>query len=475
MAEWRPLHQSVDFRSGLETGGQSYDPPLLPYEKSLITALDCSEEEYRKFVRYAMQRAHVRPAEYAHIPDIQAVLPVLGGLAGAQALGATSAALAGGAAAKGTTAIVLTNLAIGVALTAASLLLSPKAPSLEDAKIKSRKLKNQIGPTRFNQASSFDNAPSLAELNQPIPIPFGKRGTGADGVLTGGLILAPALVWSRLYAYGKFQAYEGVYVAGEFGLDSPDLGGILLGTSALTASAQTDFAFYWSSQQGGNRPATLLHGTEGPGATGTVGREIFTAPQNAAQFGEGFSMVYTPSGDTSFGTSSPVHNGTAYRYNWEIISAPFSSTKGEDNREAREETQAKRRKIAGLEADVLHIAGPEAGQPGVGRAYSRHMGFIRHSGSNSGQDYTNKTIVNVTEGETIVFEINHDNQTWKNLSKKEFDGTDVNLKDLINSAKEWRRRAQELMIVGSRWIIGGSTWIFVLVLKSVEDSDVCQG
>ena len=265
MAEWRPLHQSVDFRSGLETGGQSYDPPLLPYEKSLITALDCSEEEYRKFVRYAMQRAHVRPAEYAHIPDIQAVLPVLGGLAGAQALGATSAALAGGAAAKGTTAIVLTNLAIGVALTAASLLLSPKAPSLEDAKIKSRKLKNQIGPTRFNQASSFDNAPSLAELNQPIPIPFGKRGTGADGVLTGGLILAPALVWSRLYAYGKFQAYEGVYVAGEFGLDSPDLGGILLGTSALTASAQTDFAFYWSSQQGGNRPATLLHGTEDQG------------------------------------------------------------------------------------------------------------------------------------------------------------------------------------------------------------------
>ena len=63
MAEWRPLHQQFNLRSGLETGGQSYDPPLLPYEKSLIAALDCSEEEYRKFVRYAMQRAHVRPAE----------------------------------------------------------------------------------------------------------------------------------------------------------------------------------------------------------------------------------------------------------------------------------------------------------------------------------------------------------------------------------------------------------------------------
>ncbi|REJ66023.1 MAG: hypothetical protein DWQ28_08010 [Proteobacteria bacterium] len=448
MAERRPLHQQFPFRSGLEAGGKPYDPPLLPYELSLIQAIGCSEEEYKEFVRYAMLRQRVRPAEYDHIPDVVAtgVDPVT---------------------------LFVVNLVVGVLLTAASVLLAPKPQSAE-TKIKGRKLADQIGPTRFNQTTSFDNVASLAELNQPIPIPFGKQGTGADGVPTGGLILAPALVWSRLYAYGKFQAYEGVYVAGEFGVDSPDLGGILLGTSALTASAQTDFAFYWSSQQAGNRPATLLHGTQGPGATGTIGREIFTAPQEQAQFGEGFSMVYTPSGDTSFGTSSPVHNGTAYRYNWEIISAPFSSTKGSENRDAGDEARAKRLKIAGSEADVLHISGPEAGQPGVGRAYSRHMGFIRHSGSNNGQDIANKTFVNVSENDTVVFEINHDNQAWKDLSKKEFDGTDVNLKDLINSAKQWRRRAKELMIVGSRWIIGGSTWVVDHVLESGGDGGLVQ-
>ena len=53
MAEWRPLHQQLDLRSGLEAGRQSYDPPLLPYEKSLIAALDCSEEEYKNL--YVMQ------------------------------------------------------------------------------------------------------------------------------------------------------------------------------------------------------------------------------------------------------------------------------------------------------------------------------------------------------------------------------------------------------------------------------------
>jgi hypothetical protein len=313
MAEWRPLHQPLSLRSRLETGGQSYDPPLLPYEKSLIAALDCSEEEYRKFVRYAMQRAYVRPAAYNKIPHIVNE-PV-------------------------SLTTVLVNLAIGLALTAASLLLAPKAPSLEDQKkIKGKKLADQIGPTRFNQATSFDNAPSLAELNSPIPIPFGKRGTGADGVLTGGLILAPALVWSRLYAYGAYQAYEGVYVAGEFGLDAPELGGVLLGTSALSALGSRDFALYWSSKRGNNRPASpALLGTEGPGATATVGRQIFTAPTKNGQFSNDFSMSYTPSGDTTFGTGTPIENGTAYRFNWEIVSAPFSATEGSDNREARQE------------------------------------------------------------------------------------------------------------------------------------------
>ena len=69
MAEWRPVHKPLDFRSGLETGGKLYDPPLLPYEVALIEALGCTEEEYKTFVRYAAQRAYVRPAEYDHIPE----------------------------------------------------------------------------------------------------------------------------------------------------------------------------------------------------------------------------------------------------------------------------------------------------------------------------------------------------------------------------------------------------------------------
>ena len=433
-------------------------PLFPPYEKSLITALDCSKEEYKKFVRYAMQRAYVRPAEYAHIPDIVAIADPISASA-TVFFAANKAALLGAGAAKGAGTVIGINLAVGVALTAVSLLLAPKAPSLESDKIKSRKLKDQIGPSRFNQTSSFDNAPSLAELNQPIPIPFGKRGTGADGVLTGGLILVPALVWSRLYAYGTYQAYEGVYVTGEFGLDEPDLGGILIGTQALNALGNRDFAFYWSSKQGNNRPATLLHGTQGPGATGTVGRQVFTSPTNNGQFSSDFSMAYTPSGDTTFGTSTPIHNGSAYRFNWQIVSAPFATTKGEDNKEARFQTQAQRRKIAGSLADVLHISNEEAGQPGVGRAYSRHMGFVKHSRTNSGKIIEDRTIVDVIAGDTAEFEIDNRDGAWKEFEKTDFEGTEVNLQDLIAQAKSWRERASDLLAVGTKWIIGASSWI----------------
>jgi len=435
MAEWRPLHQQLNLRSGLETGGVPYNPPLLPYEKSLIQAIGCSEDEYRELIRHAMSRQRVRPAEYDHIPEIVAgpITPV--------------------------TAIFI-NLAIGLAATAVSVLLAPKAPTVEPLQnkrgIRGRKLADQIGPTRFNQATNFDNISSLAELNQPIPIPFGKRGTGLDGVLTGGLILAPALVWSRLYAYGAYQAFEGVYVAGEFGVDQPDLAGILIGTAALNSLGSKDFALYWSSAQNSNRPTSPpAYGTEGPGATGTVGRAIFTAPTDDGQFSQGFSMAYTPSGDTTFGTSTPIHNGSAYRFNWEVISAPFVSTLGPDNEDARREIQAKRRKIAGSLADVLHIRGEEAGQPGVGRAYSRHMGFIQHNTTK----HENKTIVSISAGDTAVFEIDNRDSAWEDLEKSDFADTEINLKDLVNTAKGWRERASDLLVVGTRWIIGASSWI----------------
>ena len=435
MAERNPVSESFDANGRLETAVRPYDPPLLPYEVALIEALGCSDEEYRKFVRFAQQHARVRPAEYAHIPEI-----------------------------NNFEVVAIISLVLGLASTAVSVLLAPKAPALESpAKIRGKKLADQIGPSRFNQTTSFDNVSSLAEYGQPIPIPFGKRGTGSDGALTGGLILAPALVWSRLYSYGSYQAYEGIYVAGEYGVDAPELGGIRIGTTALNSLGNREFAVYWSSQLGENRPGPgrRIAGTDEGGASGTVGRQVFTAPTEDGQYSQGFSMAYNPQNNAQFGTSEPIHNGTAFRFNWEIISAPYSGTLGSDNKDERKEIQAKRRKIAGSLADVLHDDNEERGMPGVGRAYSRRMGFIKHNGT----EYSNRTIVNVNAEDTLLFEINGAN--WRDLAQREpddllgggFKGTDVDLKDLKNSAQSWRRRAVDLLSIGSKWVIGASVWV----------------
>ena len=443
MADRDFIHQSDSASGGLETGARPYNPPLLPYEIALIEALGCTEEEYREFIRHAELTARVRPAGYEHVPDVV----------------------------NGPVAVpILISLVVGLISTAVSVLLAPKAQTAQTAqqtKIGSRKLADQIGPTRFNQTTSFDNVSVLAEYGQPIPIPFGTKGTGADGVTTGGLILAPALVWSRLYSYGTYQAFEGIYVAGQYGVNTPNFTGVRIGTLTLDSLGNKDFALYWSSREANNRLSSgnLIAGSEGSPDSGTSGRNVFKAPDAFGMESDAFSMAYTPQSNTVFGTSTPIHNGTAFRFNWEIISSPYDSTLheggdgGARKEKARREMQAKRRKIAGSEADVLHNNNAERGMPGVGRAYSRRMGFIRYNNS----VFSDKKIVrNVKVDDELEYEICGDD--WSELENRSpdsggFAGTSVNLKDLENSADSWRSRASDLLVIGSKWIILDSVWV----------------
>jgi hypothetical protein len=433
MAAGYPLHQQPQSARGLETGGTPFNPPLLPYEVSLIQALGCDEDEYRKFIRHAELKSRVRPAEYDHIPDVENAV-----------------------------AVAVVSLVIGLASTAVSILLAPKVPTIDtQPRVRSRQLSDQIGPTRFNQTTSFDNVSALAEYGQTIPVPFGKRDEGLDGDATGGLILAPALVWSRLFANGSFQSFEGIYVAGQFGLPTPQLGGIRVGTTALGTLDDSEYALFWSSQQGPNRPTTLIAGTQGSGATGTLGRRVFTAPTGGGQqFSQGFSQAYNPQNASQFGHFSPIENGTAFRFNWEIISAPEAGTLGPDNIEQRAEIKARRRKIAGAKADVLTLFDNQTaasklavGQPGVGRQYSRRMGIVRINNT----EYTNRTFVNVSVGSTAIFQIRL--QNWDSFEATDFRDTEVNLTDLESAADAWRTRADDLLTIGSRWIIGSTVWI----------------
>jgi hypothetical protein len=59
--------------------------------------------------------------------------------------------------------------------------------------------------------------------------------------------------------------------------------------------------------------------------------------------------------------------------------------------------------------------------------------------------------------DVLTFEINKRN--WSDFQQEDFKGTEVNLKDLKNSADSWRAQASDLLTIGSKWIIGSSVWV----------------
>ena len=438
------IRQPADQAGGLEAAGRLYDPPLLPYEIDLIYALGCTEEEYKKFVRFVRNNAGIRPAEYDHIPDIV----------------------------NDPLTLAIVSLVIGVASTAASVLLRPEIPSFDQERKQTRvaRLPNQVGPSRFNQTSAFDSVAALAEYGDVIPIPFGKMGTDSEDNLTGGLVLAPALVWSRCFSAGTAQRFKGLYSTGEYGIAAPTLKGLWLGTTPISALGTREYAVYWKSQQGSNRITTgnLIAGTnievdsgdplELPGLS-----DPFVAPVANAYLAGGFCMAYNPNAKSTFGQYNPVHNGSAFRFNWEVVSLPKSLR---DNDEDMREARSLRRKISGDDGDQ-----PLGGQPGTGRAYGRRMGLIRHTpAGGSTTEYNDRTELNVNAGDTVVFRINSLN--WKEFAASDYVSNDKNvgkslkqyghnLKDLTSAADSWRIRADGLLTVGSRWMIGATQWTVV--------------
>ena len=72
MADGNLVRQSNVREGAMVFGPTVCDAPLLPYEKELIKTIGITEKEYQLFAAEVRQRGRLRPAEYEHIPDIQA-------------------------------------------------------------------------------------------------------------------------------------------------------------------------------------------------------------------------------------------------------------------------------------------------------------------------------------------------------------------------------------------------------------------
>lgn len=422
--------------------------PLLPWEKQLIAALGCSEDEYKRFVRYMHDRAVVRPAGYELIPDIQ-----------------------NGPDAGLTLAII--SLVVGVAGTAASILLAPKPqqPSSPD-EVKFRKLRSITGRQSFAPTFGFSSQQQLAEYGAPVPIVFTKQELLTSDLdetfYAGGVLISPLLVWSRLKSFGSHQVVELQMVAGQAPMERADVTGIFIGNNTLDAMHDESYQFYYTGGFDEDTSSRLTGRNKRygelaqPPVTGQD-QEAFFCATNLGGGRPGFCHAYTPSSQTKFGMYAAVPNGTPYRINWEVISVP--KLDGKKNDDAREEAAKQYRIVA--QADMDTVLGGEdlkepyfSGMPGVGRNYGRHVGVIDHNGFRvPGPDLAEGTgtrIRTVNKGDRITIVVGYGRQERKpNWSRADFTkGANINTEDVRSSTDSENVRYDTQFKLGAYFLIG---------------------
>jgi len=433
--------------------------PLLPYEKNLIQALGCSEQEYQQFADEVRRRVKERPEEYAHIPDIRNG-PVV-----------TS---------------ILVSLVVGVISTAASILLAPKpkAPD-QPAEIRRRQLGGVTGRSIFTPTFGFDSAQSLAEYGNVVPVVFTRRDE-SDG--TGGLLVSPQLVWSRMKSWGGYQVAEIVTVVGQGNMARPELPGIFLGNNALDGIYEAYFDFYFNGgfevQGSGSRlrAFNLRYGdlaidgnNDNPGISGAD--QAFYAPTRNGANQPAFCGAFTPTSQTRFGVYSGIPNGTPRRPDWRVISLLDS---GDDK--TRDEAATQQRKyVDGYLAQEHPYGGgisdgtTQAGMPGTGVNYCSRVGVIEHypvaggvntvthvvdDNKNGFEKWSNLTTeVEVNPGDKIVISLGknrQDSEPFPVIGGHDFPPAD--LSDIRTSVDSEVVRYDQMLSQGSTWMIGRSTW-----------------
>ena len=400
----------------LGAAGKEHRTPLLPYERQLIDEIGCSEDEYRRFVEAARQRALVRPAGYEHVPEVVA----------------------------DAITIAVISLVVGVLSTAASLLMAPKPPNVEEQQQK--QITNQdrggkTGPSRFNSTYGYETLADVATYGSPVPIAFGQYqeyDPASIETYTGGIIVTPKLVWSRLFSWGTQQSYKALYVVGQRELFPGALSGIFLGNTALDNVYESSFAVYWargdedSSRIKGKH---LIYGTRATPDSGDpeTDDDVFSCPTSEGLNDDGYSQAYTPAANNQFGLSSPIVNGTDFRPNYEVISSPTSSTGDAKSFAAR-----KRNKVSHSGRSQL----------GVGRAYGRRMGIVDHNGYTPSK----REQVVVAKGDRVTFKI------AAGQLRADMWGENVSVDDIINEQEAERIAADDALRVGEEFLIGKSTW-----------------
>ena len=283
---------------------------LLPTEADLCNALGITEKEYFQFLEGVAAIVKERSKGYEHIPEI---------------VNMPQAIFVGGAVSGGLT--FFGQVALGVALTAASVLLAPKPPSQKQGT--SQRTADIGGTKKFAPQFSFNSVQDLANLGDLIPLIFANRTENPNG----GIRVNSQLLWSQMVSLGSYQQLKilALFSLGEIAR-KPDLKGYAIG-DLLIENYHAEKIY---KDTNGDIPF-LTNGGIFTGAD----TNIFRIDDKRH-----FSGTRNPTTQATFGLSNPMPNATVYRLPYELVRTP-SDVSSSSLRPSGRITFKKRRKLLG--------------------------------------------------------------------------------------------------------------------------------
>ena len=390
---------------------------LLPTEADLCNALGITEEEYFQFLEGVAAKVKEQPEAYGLVPEIFA-----GPGAGALALYQT---------AGGVSLTFLGQIAVGVALTAASVLLAPKPPSMRQG---TQERTADIGGTKkFAPQFSFNSVQDLANLGDLIPLVFTNRQT-IDGITYGGIRVNSQLLWSQMVSLGSYQQLKilALFSLGEIAR-KPELKGYAIGDLLL----ENYHAEKIYKDTSGNIPF-LIDGGIFTGAD----TNIFRVDDKRH-----FSGTRNPTTQATFGLSNPMPNATAYKLPYQLVRTP-SNTDTDEYRPAGRITYKKRRKLLG--------------------AWPMRAGFV--NSGNSSQQAGNS---DATLGGSLTYQIVGSGRLglYEGIGYQQ-DSSDVRLtmdphgvEDINSATKTVREATDSYLAIGEQYMAGSTLLTCTQILE----------
>ena len=288
---------------------------LLPAEIELCKAIGASEEEYWFFTDQTASYNGKRSEAYDLIPDIKA--------------GFVPPLIAGGS------LTWLGQIAVGVALSTISYLLTPKPKQPKQGT--SQRTADAVGSKKFAPQFSFNSIQELALLGETVPLIFANRIDDRFG----GVRVNSLLIWSQMLSLGKLQQLKAMAL---FSLGTierePDYAGFAIGDMLLNSYTSHKVALYFRENGGRITKADRYHQSK---LVATLETDPFTVnypSDNGYPTHKAFSGVRNPTTQSIFGAYAPMPNATIFKLPYELVRHP----KGSGNEAARDMLR-KRKKV----------------------------------------------------------------------------------------------------------------------------------